>query len=505
MKILCLGNNTEDTDIKTRKLAQKAGLHCHGLLSELDKPVTNNDYINPGYYHSSVYDLQPGRLKELLTQFDQVIMLDQPKEQWSHPYAFNNTIEAVKSAGSKGKFTNPDLIKSHDVFEDLTKNNKSFCIFPFIHLYTFSDGMATCCRSSEVITKINKFKDWQSDPHYQEIRQKMIDGVLIPEHCGYCYQQEANGMMSPRQVEMTEWAQRLDITSVEDLLKLKHPTYYDIRPSNKCNLLCRMCNPDDSHLIAKEYKILEIDYKSKHTVDVPKHYIGFDVVDLATVEKLSVAGGEPSIMAEFLEFLEKCIELKRTNFEISITTNANKFSPRFKELLKHFSNVNFIVSMDGFQDLNHYIRYPSQWNNIINNLKYLKSQNRLVSIHTTISIYNVSSLHLIFEYLDQEFPDVIADWDFVDNPTYMAPYLFPDRNLAIESLRAVTKTNCYKNAGRIFRSRIDTCLDYFINRHQIDKDKLKEFFIHNDRLDQSRSIRLVDYVPALDNYRNNIV
>jgi sulfatase maturation enzyme AslB (radical SAM superfamily) len=505
MKILCLGNNTEDTDIKTRELAATAGVPCYGLLSELEQPISVVDYTQSGYYHSSVYDLQPGKLKELLTEFDQVVMLDQPKDQWSHPYAFNNTIEAVKSAGQRGIFINPKLTKTHDVFDDLTKNNKSFCIFPFIHLYTFSDGMATCCRSSKVITKISEFTDWQSDPHYQELRQKMISGVLIPEHCGYCYQQEDSGIMSPRQVEMTEWAQRLDITSVDQLVNLKQPAYYDIRPSNKCNLLCRMCNPDDSHLIAKEYKTIGINYKSTHTVTVPKHYIGFDVVDLDTVEKLSVAGGEPSIMAEFLEFLQKCIELKRTDFEISITTNANKFSTRFKELLAHFSNVNFIVSIDGFQDLNHYIRYPSNWDNIIANLKYLKSQNRQVSVHTTISIYNVSSLHLIFEYLDREFPNTIADWDFVDNPSYMAPHLFPDQKLAITSLTAVTKTNCYKNAVEIFRSRIDTCLDYFVNYHKIDQKQLKEFFIHNDLLDQSRSIWLVDHVPALDKYRSNIV
>ena len=107
--------------------------------------------------------------------------------------------------------------------------------------------------------------------------------------------------------------------------------------------------------------------------------------------------------------------------------------------------------------------------------------------------------------MDIEFPDTIADWDFVDNPSYMAPYLFPDQKLAIASLTAVTKTNCYKNAVKIFRSRIDNCLDYFVNHHNIDQDKLNKFFIHNDRLDQSRSIRLVDYVPALDKYRSNVV
>jgi len=505
MKILCLGNNTEDTDVKTRELAQTAGQPCHGLLSELESTIDPHQYGQDGYYHSSVYDLAPGRLTQLIDQFDQIVMLDQPKQEWSHPYAFNNTIIAVNSAGTRGTFVNPRLAKTHNTFDQLVKHNKSFCAFPFIQLYTFSDGTATCCRSSRVITKIKDFDNWQTDKNYQAIRQKMIAGELLPEHCDFCYRQEDAGMLSPRQAEITEWMQRLDIDSVEDLVALKQPAYYDIRPSNKCNLMCRMCNPDDSHLIAKEFRTLNINWPGSHLLDAPKHFVGFDIVDLDTVKKLSVAGGEPSIMTEFIEFLEKCISLGRTDFEISITTNANKFSHKFKNLLKHFSNVNFIVSIDGYQDLNHYIRYPSEWDNIIGTMRYLQEQNFLFHTHTTISIYNVNALHLIFEYMDREFPGVITDWDFVENPDFMSPYQFPDAESAIDSLTAVVKTNCYKNAGRIFRDRIDTCLEYFINRHDPDPQKLQEFFLHNDKLDQSRSIRLIDYVPTLDKHRHTTV
>jgi sulfatase maturation enzyme AslB (radical SAM superfamily) len=223
------------------------------------------------------------------------------------------------------------------------------------------------------------------------------------------------------------------------------------------------------------------------------------------VQKLSVAGGEPSMMTEFYDFLEKCISVGRTDFEISITTNANKFNAKFKRLLQHFSNVNFGVSLDGFQDLNYYIRYPGEWNNVVNTMRYLQEQNRLFSTHTTISIYNVDSLHLIFEFMDQEFPGVITDWDFVENPSFMSPFLFPDSQAAIKSLTAVTQTNCYKNAGKIFQERIDFCLEYFKRNPVLQNHQLKEFFLHNDKLDQSRSVCLIDYVPVLDKYRDIVV
>ena len=303
MKILCLGNNTQDTDTQTRALAQELGLACHGLLSELDAPVNDQQHSEAGVYHTSVYDLAPGRLSELISQFDQVVMLNQAKSAWSHPYAFNNTIRAVKEAGARGRFVNPELTKTHDQFDQLVKTNASFCVFPFIQLYTFSNGTAVCCRSSEVITKIKDYKHWHTDPNYQALRAKMLQGQRVPEHCGFCYRQEDAGRLSPRQSELTEWVQRLNIDSLEQLTNLDQPAYYDIRPSNRCNLQCRMCNPDDSHLIAREYGQLGIKWPGSQLLDAPKHYVGFDVVDLDTVQKLSVAGGEPSIMIEFYEFL----------------------------------------------------------------------------------------------------------------------------------------------------------------------------------------------------------
>lgn len=505
MKILCLGNNTEDTDVKTRKLAQAADLPCYGLISELDGELEPSRYVQPGYYHTSVYDLAPGHLAQLIEQFDQVVMLDQPKSQWSHPYAFNNTIAAIKSAGPRGSFVDPALARTHDAFDRLVKTNPSFCVFPFIQLYTFSNGTAVCCRSSQVITRIQDYQDWHTDPNYQALREKMIRGERVPEHCGFCYRQEDAGRLSPRQSEVTEWVQRLDIDTVEQLQQLPHPAYYDIRPSNRCNLQCRMCNPDDSHLIAKEYKLLGIDWPGSQLLDAPKHYVGFDVVDLDTVQKLSVAGGEPSIMVEFYEFLQQCIDRGRTDFEISITTNANRFSEKFKSLLSNFSNINFIVSIDGYQDLNHYIRYPSEWNNIVTNMQYLQSQGRLFSTHTTISIYNVSALHDIFEFMDREFPGVIADWDFVENPDYMSPFAWPDQDSALASLHKVIHTQCYKNAGAMFRDRIDALIDWFENQHHIQTVDLWQFFQINDKLDQSRNIRLIDHVPVLDKYRSVVV
>lgn len=92
-KVLCLGNNTKDTDIRTRGLSKHDGSVCHGLLSELEKPLSLSSYSLPGYYHSSIYDIAFGRLIKLMDAFDQVLVLDQPVEEWSHPDGFYRTTQ----------------------------------------------------------------------------------------------------------------------------------------------------------------------------------------------------------------------------------------------------------------------------------------------------------------------------------------------------------------------------------------------------------------------------
>ena len=138
MKILCLGNNTEDTDIKTKNLALKNLAECHGLLSDLDNEVTADSIGRSGYYHTSVYDIEYGKLFKFAQQFETVIVLDQPKEQYSHPDAFFKTIQLAKELRpfTTVLLLNPQYELDINFFENLVQTNKSFCIFPFIELLT---------------------------------------------------------------------------------------------------------------------------------------------------------------------------------------------------------------------------------------------------------------------------------------------------------------------------------------------------------------------------------
>ena len=499
MKILCLGNHTEDTDARTQQLASDNQQQCHGLLTELDDVIL--DITLPGWYHSSVYDIEYHRLIELAAEFDSVIMLDQPKEQYSHPDAFYKTVSLVKDLPN-GKFLDQAHSTNIVFFENLVKTNKSFCIFPFIELLTNqrTDGYTTvCCRSNTPVAHVSEITDWKSNKDYQEIRNKMLDGTLIPEHCSTCYALEDKNILSAREQETVEWANRLNLKSLNDLEKITQPAYYEIRPSNVCNLQCRMCNPVNSHLIAREYKKLNL--ISEIT---PVEHSDFSMVNFTNLKKLYVAGGEPTAMPEFYDFLDRCIENKQTDFEFVVNTNATKFSERFKKQLKHFSNLQFIVSLEGTGALNYYIRWPSDWDKIIENMQYLRKHNHTVSTNTTVSIYNVTRLYELLKFFDDEFPGMLVHvGSCLSDNDRLDPFNFPNAKLALEKLLPIQQLNCYHN-DRLLKSYIDGIIAHYQSDPSPDLKKLKLFFELNDKLDRSRNIRLVDYVPELEQARKLI-
>jgi sulfatase maturation enzyme AslB (radical SAM superfamily) len=446
--------------------------------------------------------MQHGNLKQLMDSFDQVIMLDQPIEQWNHPYEFYNTIALMKTTTTRIEFLNPDAATPAEIFTELTTTNKSFCIFPFIQLHTTYDYLQLCCRSEKPVTKINDLKDFRTDPAYQRIRESMLKGEMLPEYCSRCYNFESKGIVSARQSETTEWVYRLGIKNIKDLTTIQKPAFYDLRPSNKCNLLCRSCNPQDSHLIAKEYKKLKLipvqATQERHQVD------RFELVDFDNIKKLYVAGGEPTIMPEFFKFLEKCIATGNTEFEVNVTTNGTNLSNRLKELVKQFKDFSWVFSIDGYKDVNYYNRYPSNWDDIVENWRYHRSQKNPVTVNTTISIYNIDTLDILFQWIDKEFPNTLVNSYPAVNPAYLDPLLFPDRDAVLRSLERVMQTNCYKNF-EIVSTNINSLYQEFQDRKEINEPLLKEFFKFNNILDQNREIHLKDYMPNLEKYRKNYI
>ena len=480
MKVLCLGNNHSSTDEMTSALGSNNGLVTDASIE-----------LQDGYYHTSVLDLSRSEILDLAKQFDSVVVLDQPVEFWNHPTEFHKTQEIALQIGNKVSWQNSHGKDQVQYWKNLVEKNKSFCIFPFIELLTNNGHTTVCCRSGTPIVDINKLENFFTDSAYQKIRQSMIDGKLLPKHCNECYKIEDKGIQSARQEETVEWALKLNLTSIDDLKTITEPVYYEVRPSNICNLMCRMCIPKFSSLIEREQKDLGL---------IPEEYTesfsDFDIVKIENVIKLYVAGGEPTAMPEFYKFLRKCIDQKNTDFEFIVNTNAVKISSLLLDLGKQFANLQYIVSIDGYKLANDYSRWRSQWDPMIENVKKLQKNGHVITFNTVLSLYTIFDYTNLIEFLDTEFPGCLVHGQLANN---IWPFVFNYSVEQISKLERIKNTNIYKN-NTLFKSFIDGAIK-LAKSSKLDQTKLSKFFNYNDQLDKSRNSCLNNFIPELENLR----
>lgn len=503
-RVLVLGNNDESTNQQTTKLAQQHNTINHGLV--LDSAF---DPTTPGYYHTTVVDIPWGDLLLLAQKFDSIIMLDQPQNLWSHWKCLQATFKLMNKLEEIGKHTvyrDNKNIKKILYWSDLVyKQNKSFCIYPWINFFEDGKELKLCSRDRDTVTTTDQFRDWATDPDYTKIRNSMLQGDKLPKHCATCYSYEDKGIESYRQFETLDWVVQLDLESVQDLDQIQRPHFYEVHIGNHCNIKCRSCQPGYSDSIEREFK------KFKIVPPVPVNWTPrtadtsrIDIDHLDNKTSVYFQGGEPSIMPEVLDFLKQCIAKKQTDFNLTMCTNGVKFSDEFLETVSHFPRTNFSFSIDGFAKVNDYWRSGSQWEKVIKNAHLMQSQGHFVSINTVPGIYNVTNLHLLFEFLDREFPftNIYLQINYLP---WQSAFNHPLKHLVIESMLKCMQTSVYHSNGKSCKSGIDSIYNHYSNDPVCNIKDLKDFFMYNDQLDRARGTKLADYIPELETARSLIL
>jgi MoaA/NifB/PqqE/SkfB family radical SAM enzyme len=370
--------------------------------------------------------------------------------------------------------------------------NDSFCMLPFVHLHVDEQNdIKLCCNASESIKKYSNEFNFDTDPDLVDVRNKMLAGEKV-KYCNRCYDIDQLGAKSFRYYHSNEWITNLKIEKVSDITT--DLIFYDVRNDNTCNLGCRMCGPGFSSQLEKEFiklNWLAPTFRQKYKLN--------EIINLQKIKKLYVAGGEPTLMPEFKEFLEQAVKENRTDIELRIITNGTNINKEFAMLLSNFSNKEFTISIDGYDQVNRYIRWPSNWISLVENIKRLYKITDRISFNVTVTMWNISVLSKLIYFLDKEFnsSNVFLSIDEGMN----SPFNFPNKELVLEDLEKLKNTASYKIDK--FKDRVE----YFITRitnTEIDKEKLKNFFEYNDTLDRSRNVKLVDYIPELEECRKAI-
>ena len=213
-------------------------------------------------------------------------------------------------------------------------------------------------------------------------------------------------------------------------------SFIDIRFGNHCNLKCIMCSPTDSNQWYDDYnkiwgyqhftdsgeKIQLISDKKGKLQPEKNIYEWSDNQHLWNqIEKhikdfrrIYIAGGEPLLIKEHYDFLEKCIKKGvAETLTLEYNSNITIIPPKAWSIWKSFKKVILGISLDGIKNINDFIRYPSKWNKIERNLSLFNETegNFVLHITATISVLNIWHLPEILEYFIRSNYKNINSWE----------------------------------------------------------------------------------------------
>jgi MoaA/NifB/PqqE/SkfB family radical SAM enzyme len=251
-----------------------------------------------------------------------------------------------------------------------------------------------CCRFKTPVDVFNGDIDsvLESDS-YEELRRASAAGETI-SGCEKCYYEESIGHKSLRQ-EINE-KYKSDTVSLE---------YLEIGIDNLCNMACDGCGSEFStSWIAKEKKLYgkaENGYlDNKPITAVP-----------GSVKKILFLGGEPLLTDKHLELLEQHSD--PGSCALTYNTNASIIPNQYcLDLWTKFKSVDFIVSIDGYGDVNEKVREGSNWYKTVQFLDWCIDNSYDFEINSVIHKNNLFSIldleAFVKSYTDRWYVNVLT-------------------------------------------------------------------------------------------------
>ena len=301
----------------------------------------------------------------------------------------------------------------------------TFCPLPWNSINLRNNGdLRICCNTNSyspkrgIMTKedgtpYNAGKDdWNEARNAEilkEVRVSMMKGEWHPE-CTRCKKEEESGMRSRREYENDDWGKYSGDISLEKMLPITEEDgtldtskqdieFMDIRYGNFCNLKCRMCGPTDSHKWYDDFVKTtgRTHYKDTHeTIQLTKNakgkwhtdqYDWFQDNDIywnnfekyaPDAKKLYIVGGEPLIIAEHQESLERLVASgKAGKIQLEYNTNLTMVPDRLVHLWEQFKQIRIGVSIDGIGDVFNYQRTPAKFDAVYKNMMTLQNNERI--------------------------------------------------------------------------------------------------------------------------------
>jgi radical SAM protein with 4Fe4S-binding SPASM domain len=382
-------------------------------------------------------------------------------------------------------------------------------------------GVRPCCYfqgkfmgniKEQPLVQILKSERWN------ELKRKMYDKEW-PTECLDCKKLEEDSGFSLRKA-YTNGA--IDVDGWQD----NKLTYIEFNGSNICNLSCLHCHagfsskwvidgekarkladsyPDEKkERVYKFRSVVKFDDDSRYQttrMHLPNPELVLEnlkQIDLSNIRTISFKGGEPCLNSETVAVLNYMYEqdiLKNVN--VIIVTNGTFITDEMVDLLGRCKHVEFLISVDGIDELFNYIRYgDAKFDDIEPVIAKVNTLDN-ITIRTSTSMMNYNAFSLIEirnwrDELSKKYNRIVNECGFqnsVQSPLYLSMNTLSD-----DTRQHLAEYYTLHNQNKEFDVVIN-----ILNNAYLGDEIHTQWVEYTELMETIRKNNILDIVPQLKN------
>jgi hypothetical protein len=313
-------------------------------------------------------------------------------------------------------------------------NSSKFCSYLEITGTVYPGGTRVpCCKASgsdigSIPVSSISYQQYQHSDVIDSIRNDLAQRNS-QSYCRACIAAENQGLASDRTNNNQNWLRYLDQTDqwneFVQLVNTKQqgPWHWMLFLDNTCQARCVMCDSSFSTAIEQEYKKLNLPASFMTKIQPQKQADATEIQQTLedikssahNIKMIQLLGGEPTLQKPCYDILQWLIENKHSeNIAIKINTNGINLSQNWLSMAQYFKSWQWTFSIDATGDLNTWIRYPTRWDTLTENINKARASGSTVIAKTTIHAMNVHFLPELWSWAQQQ--NLYWMYHFVEDP-----------------------------------------------------------------------------------------
>jgi len=305
-----------------------------------------------------------------------------------------------------GLGNNSDIINQmSDHEKHLLLESKTFCILPWVNQYTTPDNRVNpCCyfiKDNLGDASTHSLEEIWNNSKTRQLRLDMLEGKEV-DACRGCYvkdqQYKDDTVRTSYNKDFIREYPRITNTNADGSLNKFELKLLNYKPNNLCNLQCRMCTTEFSSSLHSVETTLGMNPPIKALMQSNPTLLDQYSKHLDHLQQVIFEGGEPLMMKETYDFVEKLDKNNKHNIQLMYITNMTHRglgSRDIFDLWRNFKDIIVYASLDGEHDRALYLRPgPYKWNKIVDFRKTMKKlrPDIFFCVQSTITILN--ALHM---------------------------------------------------------------------------------------------------------------